>query len=108
MARQRSAYDRLSRSREAAISNARCFLEVQKEFKSFDRYIWQFVHGEPIQHRFHALSEIPATSPVSDAIGKDMKERGFKFVGSTIVYAHMQATGMVNDHLTSCFRLHLD
>jgi DNA-3-methyladenine glycosylase I len=89
---------------EAVISNARCFLEVQKEFKSFDRYIWQFVQGHPIRHRFRALSEIPAASPESDAISKDMKRRGFKFVGSTVIYAHMQATGMVNDHLTSCFR----
>jgi DNA-3-methyladenine glycosylase I len=89
---------------EAAIANARCFLQVQKEFKSFDRYIWQFVQGNPIRHRFRALSEIPATSPVSDAISKDMKRRGFKFVGPTVIYAHMQATGMVNDHLTSCFR----
>jgi DNA-3-methyladenine glycosylase I len=89
---------------EAAIANAQCFLEVQKEFKSFDRYIWQFVQGKPIQHRFQALSEIPATSPESDTISKDMKRRGFKFVGSTVIYAHMQATGMVNDHLTSCFR----
>jgi DNA-3-methyladenine glycosylase I len=89
---------------EAAISNARCFLEVQKEFKSFDRYLWQFVQGKPIRHRFQSLSEIPATSPESDALSKDMKRRGFKFVGSTVIYAHMQATGMVNDHLTSCFR----
>jgi DNA-3-methyladenine glycosylase I len=89
---------------EAAISNARCFLEAQKEFGSFDRYIWQFVHGKPIRHRFQSLSEIPSTSPESDALSKDMKRRGFKFVGSTVLYAHMQATGMVNDHLMSCFR----
>jgi DNA-3-methyladenine glycosylase I len=89
---------------EAAIGNARCFLEVRKEFGSFDRYIWQFIEGKPIRHRFRLLSEIPATSPESDLISKDMKRRGFKFVGSTVIYAHMQATGMVNDHLTSCFR----
>jgi len=89
---------------EAAISNARCFLDVQKEFGSFDRYIWQFVQGKPICHRFQSLSAIPATSPESDVISRDMKARGFKFVGSTIIYAHMQATGMVNDHLTTCFR----
>jgi DNA-3-methyladenine glycosylase I len=89
---------------EAAITNAKCFLEVQKEFGSFDRYIWQFIANKPIQHRFRLLSEIPATSPESDLISKDMKRRGFKFVGSTVIYAHMQATGMVNDHLTSCFR----
>jgi DNA-3-methyladenine glycosylase I len=92
---------------EAAISNARCFLTVQKEFGSFDRYIWHFIKGKPIRHRFRSLSEIPATSPESDLISKDMKTRGFKFVGSTVIYAHMQATGMVNDHLTSCFRYRL-
>jgi DNA-3-methyladenine glycosylase I len=92
---------------EAAIANARCFLEVQKEFDTFDRYIWQFIKGKPIRHRFRSLAEIPATSPESDLISKDMKLRGFKFVGSTIIYAHMQATGMVNDHLTSCFRYRL-
>jgi DNA-3-methyladenine glycosylase I len=89
---------------EAAIVNARCFLEVQEEFDSFDRYMWQFIEGKPIRNRFRSLSEIPATSPESDRISKDMKRRGFKFVGSTVIYAHMQATGMVNDHLTSCFR----
>jgi DNA-3-methyladenine glycosylase I len=88
----------------AAITNARCFLDVQKEFGSFDRYIWQFVQNKPLRHHFKSLSEIPATSPASDSISKDMKQRGFKFVGSTVIYAHMQATGMVNDHLTSCFR----
>ena len=89
---------------EAAIVNARCFLEVQKEFGTFDRYIWHFIEGKPIRHRFKSLSEIPATSRESDLISQDMKKRGFKFVGSTVIYAHMQATGMVNDHLTSCFR----
>ncbi len=92
---------------EAAITNARRFLEVQKEFGTFDRYIWQFIKGKPIRHRFCLLSEVPATSPESDLISKDMKQRGFKFVGSTVIYAHMQATGMVNDHLTSCFRYRL-
>jgi DNA-3-methyladenine glycosylase I len=89
---------------EAAISNARRFLEVQKEFGSFDRYIWQFVEGKPIRNRFLSLSELPARTPLSDAISKDLKDRGFKFTGSTIVYAHMQATGMVNDHMLHCFR----
>jgi DNA-3-methyladenine glycosylase I len=89
---------------EAAISNARRFLEVQKEFGSFDRYIWQFVEGKPIRNRFRSLSELPARTPLSDAISKDLKDRGFKFTGSTIVYAHMQATGMVNDHMLHCFR----
>ncbi len=89
---------------DAAINNARCFLEVQKEFGSFDNYIWQFIGGKPIRNRFKTLREMPATSPESDRISKDLKQRGFKFVGSTIVYAHMQATGMVNDHVVTCFR----
>ncbi|HKZ85856.1 MAG TPA: DNA-3-methyladenine glycosylase I [Anaerolineae bacterium] len=89
---------------EAAINNAQRFVEIQKEFGSFDRYIWQFVGGKPIRNRFKSLSELPPKTALSDAISKDLKQRGFKFVGSTIVYAHMQATGMVNDHLVSCFR----
>ncbi len=89
---------------EAAISNARCFLEVQVEFGSFDRYIWQFIDGKPIRHRLKSLKDMPANAPESDRISRDLKARGFKFVGSTIVYAHMQATGMINDHVTSCFR----
>lgn len=89
---------------EAAVSNAGIFLAVQKEFGSFDRYIWEFIGGKPIRNRCRGLSEIPATSPESDRISRDMKQRGFKFAGSTIIYAHMQATGMVNDHLVSCFR----
>ncbi len=88
----------------AAVENARRFLEVRKEFGTFDRYIWEFVDGKPIQNRLRALSELPAHTPLSDRISADLKERGFRFVGSTIVYAHMQATGMVNDHLTNCFR----
>jgi DNA-3-methyladenine glycosylase I len=89
---------------EAAINNARRFSEVQKEFGSFDAYIWGFVDGKPIKNGFKSLKEIPAKTPLSDAISKDLKQRGFKFVGSTIVYAHMQATGMVNDHTVDCFR----
>ena len=89
---------------EAAIVNAQKFLIVQKEFGSFDRYIWAFVGGKPIQNRFKTDAEIPAASRESDQLSKDMKQRGFKFVGSTILYAHMQATGMVNDHLLSYFR----
>jgi DNA-3-methyladenine glycosylase I len=89
---------------DAAINNAGSFLTIQKEFGSFDAYMWQFVGGKPIKNRFNSLSEIPATSPESDHFSKDLKRRGFKFVGSTIVYAHMQATGMVNDHLVDCFR----
>ena len=82
----------------------RRFLKVQKEFGTFCDYIWRFVDGEPIQNLFRKDSDMPATSPESDALSKDLKKRGFKFVGSTIIYAHMQATGMVNDHVTGCFR----
>jgi len=89
---------------QSAINNAQRFLEVQKAFGSFDAYIWEFVGGKPIQHRFKSLSDMPATSPESDVLSKDLKQRGFKFVGSTIMYAHMQATGMVNDHTVNCFR----
>ena len=89
----------------AAINNAQRFLEVQKEFGSFDAYIWRFVAGRPIKNAFKTLKEIPAKTLLSDAISKDLIQRGFKFVGSTIVYAHMQATGMVNDHTIDCFRV---
>jgi DNA-3-methyladenine glycosylase I len=89
---------------EAAINNAQRFSEVQNEFGSFDAYIWGFVDGQPIKNGFTSLQDIPARTPLSDAISKDLKQRGFKFVGSTIVYAHMQATGMVNDHTVDCFR----
>lgn len=88
----------------AAVTNAQAFLKVQEEFGSFDQYIWGFVEGRPIQNRRRRQEDVPATSVQSDALSKDLKRRGFKFVGSTIVYAHMQATGMVNDHLVSCFR----
>ena len=89
---------------ESTVTNARAFLEVQKEFGTFSEYIWGFVGGVPIQNRFIRDSDIPATSAESDALSTDLKKRGFKFVGSTIVYAHMQATGLVNDHVTGCFR----
>ncbi len=89
---------------EAAITNAQRFLEVQKEFGSFDTYIWGFVAGQPVRNGFKSLKELPAKTPLSDVISKDLIKRGFKFVGSTIVYAHMQATGMVNDHTVDCFR----
>ncbi len=89
---------------ESAITNARMFLEVRKEFGSFDAYIWQFVGNKTVQHRCRSLSDIPATSKESDAMSKDLKKRGFKFVGSTICYAFMQAAGMVNDHIIDCFR----
>ena len=88
----------------SAVTNAKAFLDVQDEYDGFCNYIWQFVDGKPKQNRFKSMSEMPATSDESDALSKDMKKRGFKFVGSTILYAHMQATGMVNDHVTSCFR----
>lgn len=88
----------------SAISNARAFLKLQDQFGSFDRYIWDFVDGKPVVNRWRRQSEVPATSPVSDALSKDMKKRGFRFVGSTILYAHLQATGLINDHLVSCFR----
>jgi DNA-3-methyladenine glycosylase I len=88
----------------SAVVNARAFLKVQEEFDGFCNYIWQFVDGKPKQNKFKKDSDIPATSPESDALSKDLKKRGFKFVGSTIMYAHMQATGMVNDHVMSCFR----
>ena len=89
---------------EAAIGNARQFLKIQESLGSFSNYVWSFVGGKPTQHRFKSLRDVPATSPESDALSKDLKKRGFRFVGSTIIYAHMQATGMVNDHLVSCFR----
>lgn len=88
----------------SAVNNAKRFLEVQKEFVSFDAYIWQFVKGKPIVNRYKSDQEIPATTNVSDLMSKDLKKRGFKFVGSTICYAHMQTTGMVNDHVVSCYR----
>ena len=89
---------------EAAINNAKRFLEVQQEFGSFDAYIWRFVGGKPIVHKLRKLKDYPAASPESDALSMDLKQRGFKFVGSTICYAHMQATGMINDHVVDCFR----
>ena len=89
---------------ESAVSNAKAFLDVQEEFGSFSDYIWGFVDGKPIQNRFKQDSDVPATSPESDALSKELKKRGFRFVGSTIIYAHMQATGLVNDHVTGCFR----
>jgi len=86
------------------VSNAKAFLAVQKEFASFDRYIWEFVGGKPIQNLWKNMGQLPVTSAQSDVLSKDLKKRGFKFVGSTIIYAHMQAIGMVNDHETGCFR----
>jgi DNA-3-methyladenine glycosylase I len=88
----------------SAVRNAGAFLDVQKEFGSFDKYVWRFVGGRPLRNRWHIMGDVPARTQESDAMSKDMLKRGFSFVGSTICYAHMQATGMVNDHLTSCFR----
>ena len=89
---------------ESTVSNARAFLKIQEEFGGFSDYIWGFVDGRPIQNNFREDGDVPATSPESDALSKDLKKRGFRFVGSTIIYAHMQATGLVNDHVTGCFR----
>ncbi len=88
----------------SAVNNARAFLEVRKEFGTFNKYIWGFVEGKPIQNAWKGMHEIPAKTALSDQISKDLKKRGFSFVGSTIVYSHMQATGMVNDHAVYCFR----
>ncbi|MFZ1701270.1 MAG: DNA-3-methyladenine glycosylase I [Pyrinomonadaceae bacterium] len=88
----------------SAVRNAEAFLNVQREFGSFDKYIWGFVGGSPVVNKLRSHAEVPAKTEISDAISKDLKKRGFNFVGSTIMYAFMQATGMVNDHLTSCFR----
>jgi DNA-3-methyladenine glycosylase I len=89
---------------EAAITNARAFLHIQEQFGSFSTYMWQFVDGKPIINTWHDLAEIPAQTELSEKLSRDLKQRGFRFVGPTIVYAHMQAVGMVNDHLVHCFR----
>lgn len=88
----------------AAVNNAARFLEIQKEFGSFSDFLWGFVNHKPVVNQFENLSQIPASTPLSDAISRDLKKRGFKFLGTTVVYAHLQATGLVNDHLTGCFR----
>ena len=88
---------------KATVTNAKAFLKVQEEFGTFSKYIWGFVDGKPIDNRPKTLSEVKATTPISDALSKDLKKRGFKFVGSTVMYAHMQATGMVNDHVMDCW-----
>jgi len=89
---------------ESSVKNAKAFIAIRKEFGTFDKYIWGFVNGKPIKNNFKSLKELPARTELSDIISKDLKKRGFNFVGSTIIYAHMQATGMVNDHLVNCFR----
>lgn len=88
---------------KATVTNAQAFIKVQEEFGTFSKYIWGFVDGKPIDNQPKTLSEVKATTPISDALSKDLKKRGFKFVGSTVMYAHMQATGMVNDHVMDCF-----
>jgi len=90
----------------ATISNAAAFMEVQKEFGSFSNYIWKFTNQKPIKNKWQDLNGVPATTELSDIVSKDLKKRGFKFVGSTVIYAHMQATGMINDHVKDCFRYH--
>lgn len=89
---------------QAAVTNAKAFIQIRKEFGTFDKYIWSFVNYKPIINKFKSLEELPARTELSDKISDDLKKRGFKFVGSTVIYAHMQATGMVNDHLVSCYR----
>ncbi len=89
---------------ESAVKNARAFLKLQDELSSFSDYQWDFVDGRPVQNRYASMKQIPARTPISDAFSKDLKKRGFSFVGSTIIYAHMQAVGMVNDHIEACFR----
>ena len=88
----------------SAVTNAQLFIEIQKEFGSFSKFIWSYVDGKPIVNHFKDRGEVPATTPISDTISKDLKKRGFKFVGSTVMYAFMQAVGMVNDHTTDCFK----
>jgi len=88
----------------ATVNNAQHFIEIKKEFGSFDKYIWEFVDNKPIINSFTSMKELPAKTELSDKISADLKKRGFKFIGSTIIYSHMQATGMVNDHITNCFR----
>lgn len=88
---------------KATVTNAQAYIKVQEEFGSFSKYIWGFVEGKPIDNQPQTLKDVPATTPISDALSKDLKKRGFKFVGSTVMYAHMQATGMVNDHIMECF-----
>lgn len=89
---------------ESTVNNAKQFLKVQEEFGTFDRYIWDFVDGKPVVNKWRALSDIPASTDLSDRVTKDLKQRGFKFVGTTVIYAHLQASGLVNDHITGCFR----
>lgn len=104
---QNSGIIRNRKKIEASINNAKRFLEIQKEFGSFDNYIWGFVDGKSVKNHWNNIKEVPATSELSDKVSKDLKNRGFKFLGTTIVYAHLQATGIINDHLVDCFRYNL-
>ena len=101
---QNAGIIRNRRKIEASINNAKRFLEIQKEFGSFDRYIWSFVNNKVVENHWNDIKEVPATSELSDKVSKDLKNRGFKFLGSTIIYAHLQATGLINDHLVGCFK----
>ena len=101
---QNAGIIRNRRKIEASINNAKRFLEIQKEFGSFDKYIWSFVDNKIVKNRWKDITEVPATSELSDKVSKDLKNRGFKFLGSTIIYAHLQATGLINDHLVGCFK----
>ena len=101
---QNAGIIRNRRKIEASINNAKRFLEIQKEFGSFDNYIWSFVDNKAVKNHWNDITEVPATSELSDKVSKDLKNRGFKFLGSTIVYAHLQATGLINDHLVGCFK----
>lgn len=95
---------RNERKIRSAVNNANCFIKVQNEFDSFDQYLWSFVNGHPIQNKWDSMEQVPATTTLSDKLSKDLKTRGFSFIGSTTIYAYMQSVGLVNDHLTSCFR----
>ncbi len=101
---QNSGIVRNRRKIEASINNAKMFLNIQKEFGSFDNYIWKFVNYRPVINSWESISDVPATSTLSDEVSKDLKKRGFKFLGSTIIYSHLQATGIINDHIVNCFR----
>ncbi|NYB75388.1 DNA-3-methyladenine glycosylase I [Sedimentibacter hydroxybenzoicus DSM 7310] len=101
---QNAGIIRNRRKIESSINNAKRFLEIQREFGSFDNYIWSFTNNKVVKNHWNDISEVPAVSELSDKVSKDLKKRGFKFLGSTIIYAHLQATGIINDHLTSCFR----
>lgn len=101
---QNNGIVRNRRKIEASINNAKMFLNIQKEFESFDNYIWKFVNYRPVINSWKSISDVPANSTLSDEVSKDLKKRGFKFLGSTIIYSHLQATGIINDHIVNCFR----